>query len=232
VVRRFLLLAFIVLIACQAVGSLAPEPTFTAQPSPTSSPTASQPPPTAAPSPTPTPILEGGYLVRLHPDGPLYVGDQVSIEVISPESEDQEDKSVQIQVMGFGSNDLGSAGFSEHGIGGRVQATFNWVWDTSDLQAGDYQVKFEVQPEGPTWTETVSLLPNGDVPSPEPAATWETIALDCCEINFITGTDFAQDVPELVDLIQEQADSAVSRMGIDFDQRIPITILPRVLCHG
>jgi hypothetical protein len=232
VVRRFLLFAFIVLIACQAVSSLAPEPTFTAHPSPTSSPTASQPPPTATPTSTPTPIIEGGYLVRLHPDGPLYVGDQISIEVISPEAEIQEDQNVQIQVTGSASNDLGSAGFNEHGIGGRVQATFNWVWDTSDLQVGEYQVKFAVQPGGPVWTETVSLLPHIEIPSPEPAATWEKIALDCCEINFITGTDFAEDVPELVDLIQEQADSAVSRMGIDFEQRIPITILPRVLGHG
>jgi hypothetical protein len=171
-------------------------------------------------------------LVRLHPDGPLFVGDQVSIEVISPETENQKEKNVQIQITGLAANDLGSSKFEEHGIGGRIQATFNWVWDTRDLQAGEYQVKYSVEPEGPIWTETVSLLPKIEVPSPEPAATWETIVLDCCEINFISGTDFAQDVPELIDLIQDQAESSVDRMGVDFVERIPITILPRVLGHG
>jgi hypothetical protein len=219
-------------MACQAVGSLAPEPTITARPSPTSSPIPSKPIPTATPTSSPAPVVDEGFVVRLHPDGPLYVGDQVSIEVLFPESGDAEDKNVQIQVTGIASNDLGSSGFEEHGIGGRVQATFNWVWDTSDLQAGDYKVKFSVQPEGPAWTEAISLLPEIEVPSPEPTANWETINLDCCEIHFITGTDFAQAVPELLSLIEEQAESAASRMGVDFDQRIPITILPRVIGHG
>lgn len=170
--------------------------------------------------------------MRLHPDGPLYVGDQVSVEVIAPETEQQGDKNVKIQVTGLEANDLGSSKFEGHGIGGRMQATFSWVWDTSDLQAGEYQVKFSVDPEGPVWTESVSLLPEFEVPDPEPSASWETIILDCCEINFITGTDFAQDAPELLELIQDQAENAVSRMGVDFDERIPITILPRVLGHG
>ncbi len=170
--------------------------------------------------------------MRLHPDGPLYVGDQVSVEVIAPETEEQGDKNVKIQVTGLEANDLGSSKFEGHGIGGRMQATFSWVWDTSDLQAGEYQVKFSVDPEGPVWTESVSLLPEFEVPDPEPSASWETIILDCCEINFITGTDFAQDAPELLELIQDQAENAVSRMGVDFDERIPITILPRVLGHG
>lgn len=232
--RRFLLLAFIVLIACQAVGSPVPDPTNTARPSPTNSPLPTQPAPTPIPTPTstPLPLLDEGYLVRLHPDGPLYVGDQVSIEVISPESEEQEDRNVLIQITGLTANDLGSSKFGTHGIGGRIQATFNWVWDTSDLQSGEYQVKFSVQPAGPVWTETVNLLPKVEVPSPEPAADWETVILDCCEINFITGTDFAEDVPELMDLIQAQAESVVSLMGNEFGERIPITILPRVLGHG
>jgi hypothetical protein len=231
-VRRLLFLAFFILIACQAVGTLAPDPTDTAQPSPTNSPIPTQLPPTPTPTITPISSLAEGYLVRLHPDGPLYVGDQVSIEVISPDTEDQENRNVQIQVTGLSASDLGSAKFEAHGIGGRIQATFNWVWDTRDLPAGEYQVKFSVEPEGPIWAEAVSLLPKSDVPSPEPAAIWETIVLDCCEINYITGTDFAQDVPGLINLIQDQAQSSVARMGVDFDERIPITILPRVLGHG
>ena len=36
----------------------------------------------------------------------------------------------------------------------------------------------------------------------------------------------------MIDLIQDQAESSVDRMGVDFVERIPITILPRVLGHG
>jgi hypothetical protein len=230
--RRGLLLASVILIACQAVGTLAPRPTLTAQPSPTASPFVSQATLTPRPTVTPTPRFSNGFSVLLHPDGPLYAGDLVSIEVISDGTENLDEKNVQIQVEGAAAKDLGSSGFAEYGIGGRLQATFYWAWDTSDLQAGDYQVELSIQPDGPVWTETVSLLPAVDMPSPEPAASWETVLLDCCEIHFISGTDFAQDAPELLPLIQEQAEDAVSRMGVDFDQRVTITILPRVLGHG
>jgi hypothetical protein len=232
-VRRLFLLFAIILIACQAVSSLSTLPTIDTRPSPTASPVTPQPTLTPTHTLTPTPpIPEEGFSVRLHPDGPLYVGDQVSVEVISPEDSDLEEKKVQIQVDGLASNDLGSSGFGEYGIGGRLQATFNWVWDTSDLESGDYHIEFSVQPGGPEWTETISLLPSVDVPNPEPKAHWETIVIECCEVHFISGTDFAQALPDLLDLIQVQAEDAVQRMGLEFEQRVPITILPRVLGHG
>jgi hypothetical protein len=231
-VKRALLVAAVILIACQAVGSLAPLPTLTTRPSPTAIPVTSQPTLALTPTTTPTEVPEVEYSVRLHPDGPLYIGDRISIEVISPEAGEPDEKKVQIQVGGEAANDLGSSGFEEHGIGGRLQATFDWVWDTSDLEAGDYQIEFSVQPDGPMWTETVNLLPAVKVPSPEPVARWETFTLDCCVVNYISGTDFAQEAPDLQALIQEQAEMAEMRMGGEFDQRIPITILPRVLGHG
>ena len=167
----------------------------------------------------------------MHPDGSLHIGDQISIEVISLEDIDLTEKKVQIQVEGI-KEDQGSAGFNEQGIGGRLQATFNWVWDTGDLQPGEYEINFSVQPEGPAWKETVHLFPMEDVPEPEPAAHWETVMIECCEIHFISGTDFAQALPSLLEIIQNQAEEAVHNMGVDFEQQIPITILPRVLGHG
>lgn len=227
------MLASLLLIACQAVASLTPASPAISQPPPTSIayPTA---PPTfpPAPSATPAPLEENGFSVRLHPDGPLYVGDQVSLEVISPDDVDLEEKNVKVQVSGDSPNNLGSSGFGGHGIGGRMQATFSWVWDTTHLKAGDYQIEFAVQPDGTTWIETVSLLPADEVPNPEPQARWEKIDLGCCEVHFITGTEFARDLPGLLDLIEDQAEDAVQRMGIEFDERIPVTVLPRVLGHG
>ena len=217
------------LIACQAIASLTPAAPTISQPS-----TTSTSPPILAPAPTATPThqAENEFSVRLHPDGSLFVGDQISIEVISPDNVDMEEKNVRVQVSGDSPNNLGSSGFEGYGIGGRLQATFNWVWDTTDLESGEYQFEFAVQPDGPTWTETVNLLPAVKIPSPEPQARWETIVLGCCEVHFISGTEFARDLPELQDLIEQQAANVVQRMGIEFNERIPITVLPRVLGHG
>lgn len=230
--RGLLLLAGMFLAACQAVGSLTPPPTFTAQAPSTLTPTIVEPTATTGPTSTPQQIPGGEYTVRLHPDGPLFIGDRVSIEVISPGEDELQEKNVQIRIEGPVSADLGSSAFTEFGIGGRVQATFNWVWDTSNLEPGEHQIQFAVQPEGPEWVETVYLHPAKDVPSPEPVAKWEKVQLDCCKVHYITGTDFANDLPDLMEIIQRQADDSVQRMGVEFEQRVIITILPRVLGHG
>ena len=41
--------------------------------------------------------LESGYAVQLHPDGDLYVGDQISIEVIAPLAEDMEGPQARVR---------------------------------------------------------------------------------------------------------------------------------------
>ncbi|MGW8224760.1 MAG: hypothetical protein ACWGOY_03465 [Anaerolineales bacterium] len=229
--RRVVLWVAVLLVSCQAVSPIDPSPTVPASPAPASLKTGI--PPAATPQATefPTATPEPDFKVILHPDGSLYVGDQISIEVISLGGLDLKDKNVQIEVNGL-PEEQSSAGFNEFGIGGRLQATFNWIWDTSDLEPGEYKINFKIMADGPAWTETVYLQPGEDLPNPEPAARWETVMLDCCVIHFISGTDFAQDLPYLGDVIQKQAEEAVLTLGVDFDQRIPITILPRVLGHG
>ncbi|MGB3699724.1 MAG: hypothetical protein WA997_00510 [Anaerolineales bacterium] len=229
--RRVYLIVAVILISCQAASSFKPRPTAITTPTPTAAPTIILPTAASLPTVTPTALPETEFNVILHPDGSLFVGDQISIEVISLADINLKEIKVQVQVDGI-KNDQSSAGFSEQGIGGRLQATFNWIWDTGDLQPGEYLINFSIQPEGPSWTETVRLLPADDVPNPEPAAHWVTETLECCEIYFISGTDFAQDLPSLMDIIQAQAEQAVLSMGVGFDQRIPVTILPRVLGHG
>jgi hypothetical protein len=70
----------------------------------------------------------------------LYVGDQVSLEVISPPEANLKGDKLQVQVEGTeGTNatDLSPVN-SPYGIAGRYQATLTWAWDTSGLQPGDY----------------------------------------------------------------------------------------------
>jgi len=170
--------------------------------------------------------------VHYHPDGPLFVGDRVSIEVIAPPGEDLEGKDVEIRVGITSQQALGKSGFTSFGLGQRPQATFNWVWDTSELSEGEYTLRFSILPGRFTWFETIDLLPEQALPPPEPGARWEAVESECCVVHYITGTDAAQDLEELLEQADAQAVEAVHSMGIEFSDPIPVTILPRVLGHG
>jgi len=239
--RRLLVLVSIFLLACQAVSSL-PEailaspatfPTNTLQ-IPTATPFSTQVPTRSPPPVTPTTTQpKDSFTVRLHPDGPLYTGDLVSIEIIAPNEADLEESKVQVQVSNSSTPiDLGTADFNPYGIGGRLQATLTWVWDTRGLAAGAYPLNISILPDGLSWTETVRLFPRDDLPPPEPGAKWETAENECCLVHYITGTEAADDLPSLLASADEVALDAVESMGIGFSDPIPITVLPRVLGHG
>ena len=235
--RRFVMVFVIILLACQAVTpqSLAPSPPILSNPPPTllqtATPTPTQLPlPSLTVAPTPKPLRT--YSVRFHPDGELFVSDQVSLEVISPPDVNPENQEVHVELASPIVKDLGSASFQPYGIGGRFQATLQWVWDTTGLQPGTYTLNFSIQPDGPTWTESVSLHPESQLPPPQPQAHWESVETDCCELFYITGTDARRNIAELEQIVDDEAADAIRRMRVAFGKTIPITILPRVLGHG
>ena len=231
--RRLLVVLSFFLISCQALSSAAPAFLLASQGSPSATPTiTAEPAPTPLPPASPTPATPAEFVVLVHPDGPLYVGDRVSFEVISTQEYDLEESNVDIQVEGISLVDQGRAGFGAYGIGARMQATFSWVWDTSQLQAGEYEVEFIVQPDDLTWKETISLMPAEEVPNPEPRAHWSMAVADCCTVSYITGTRAARDLPVVLDFAEEQSENASRRMGVEFTDSIPITLIPRVLGHG
>ncbi len=169
------------------------------------------------------------FLVRTHPDGPLFVGDQVSFEVITPADFKLNNQKIAISVNG---QSLAETEFGGYGIGGRSQATFFWVWNTADLQAGDYLLNYSVLPDGPHWQETLSLLPRSALPYPEPNASWQSLSIDCCIIYTISGTDAARDIEMLAELTQTQANLVEERIQTQFDDKISVTFIPRVVGHG
>src|SRR5258706_12003121 len=107
--RKILIVSFLLLVACKiptVAIPLAPLPAGT-------------PAPTFTPSP--------GFTVRYHPDGPLYVGDRASIEVLSPSGAGSKDDKVRISLddplTGAGQA-LDESEFHPFGIGGPKQADF------------------------------------------------------------------------------------------------------------
>jgi hypothetical protein len=173
-----------------------------------------------------------GYSVRTHPDGELYVGDQVSFEVIAPPEGQAREVSARVR-LGFQEiQDLGSAPFAPFGILGRLQATLTWVWDTRSLEPGNYTLFFALQPQGSTWTETVTLLPASRQDPLDARASWSNARSECCIVHYMTNTEAERDLPELLAEIDLQAEQASRRMGVQISEPITITLLPRLLGHG
>ncbi len=218
-----LLVTFLVFTACGPLSvlqnALPTEPQAFPSPNP--------PLPAGTPAPSPTPAVE--FSIRVHPDGLLYIGDLVSFEVLAPAGFDPKDKVVVLEADG---RVLGEQAFRPFGIGGRSQATFSWVWDTAGLEAGTYTLTFRLRPDEFSWVETLSLLPAADVPYPEPEARWENITSDCCVIYYITGTDAQRDIETLAEMADAESLSVEARFRAPFDEKIPLTFLPRVLGHG
>jgi len=249
--RRYLTMIFILfmVVSCGSFSNPfihpAPTATLTSQPSITSTiPPSSTPtltpsltpsplPPTStiAPSTTPTPSIDT-FKVLYHPDDVLYVGDQVSFEVISPPGLDVKDANLHIQVDPPGGPILGPVNFGTWGIQGRNEATMLWSWDTQNMDPGLHTLSFDVQPQGYRWTEQVNLLPSSAMPPAQAAAHWATTQTQCCSVFYITDTASERDLPSLTSLIDEQAQDAIEKMGADFTQPITITVLPRLLGHG
>jgi hypothetical protein len=183
--------------------------------------------PAGTPAPTFTP--SPNYTVRFHPDGALYVGDRVSIEVLAPSAAGSDHGKVRVSLDG---KTLGENEFQPYGIGGRNQATFYWLWDTKGLKAGTYTLTFSLLQGSKSWTENIALLPADKVPAPEPGAQWESAESVCCTIHYISGTAAERDLDQLKAMVDAQAADDERRLQAKFKGKIPITFLPRVLGHG
>lgn len=170
---------------------------------------------------------EPTWRVITHPDGPLYVGDRVSFEVLPPDEEAYRGQTV---TLSFGEQVLGSATFVPSGIGRRVEATFWWVWDTRSLKPGRYALTFRLQ-DGTTWVERVRLHPAGRVPPPEPAS-WQERGTACCRLYYISGTDAAREIDFLAEVADAQAYAVQAALNAPPTERISIYFIPRLIGHG
>ena len=177
----------------------------------------------------PTP---GAIKVRAHPDGALYAGDKVSLEVIAPGDTDLSGESVQLEAPGADGPQTSREEFWPHGIGGRVQANFLWAWDTIGMESGAYELRFNLLPDGPSWTETLLLQSQEGLPASGAGGGWAVADSECCRIHYITGTSVARDLPALLEMVDGQMESAIRKMGLEPKERIEITFLSRVLGHG
>jgi len=167
--------------------------------------------------------------VITHPDGPLYVGDQVSFEILSPQGEQGGSGSVSVT---FDGRKLGQAGFAPYGIGGRSQATLWWAWDTHNLKPGSYSLTFTLMPGNVTETESFRLHPADQVPLPEPGAGWTSTTTVCCVLHYITGTAAARDIASISQVVDEESAAVSAQIGSKLKGRIDVVFMSRVIGQG
>jgi hypothetical protein len=235
--KRWLPILALLLLACQAVGPLAEAVVGPRRAAPTSLPALAPPSATPRPRPAAAPPDSGAaastaaadFIVRLHPEDGLYTGDQVSFEVIAPPGLAVDERSLHVSLAGM---ELGQAGFTPFGIGGRFQATLLWAWDTSGLAPGSYRLDFRLEPDGPAWSQAVELLDVQSLPAVERLAAWQSAQTACCIVHYVSGTPAERDLPAILVTVQAQAESASRRMGAALPEEISVVLLPRVLGHG
>jgi len=175
------------------------------------------------------PVSDPKLSVRIHPEGNLYVGDQISFEVIDPLADQTSYKSVLISL---GKSNLAEEDFQSFGMGGRRQATFYWVWDTHGLEPGEYKITFTLLPGSVSWNEKIWLYPGEDLPNPEAQSNWESIETECCVIHYISKTDSDRDLEVLKTTLDVLNTDVEQKLGVKNNKKIPITFIPRTLGHG
>ncbi len=167
--------------------------------------------------------------VITHPDGPLYVGDQISFEVLLSQTGQHQNDSVEVS---FNGQNLGSAKFAPFGIGAREEAALWWVWNTDGLKPGSYSLTFTRSDTQATWEETYTLLPESQVPPPQPQAHWAESVTECCVRPYITGTAAARDIATLTQVAQTQSDSVAKLMDHQLGSKIDLTLMSRDIGQG
>lgn len=175
-------------------------------------------------------MTEAGFSVRVHPDDDLFIGDQVSFEVLAPSNYNLENAEVTLTAPG--EVNLGPYEFGPYGIARRPQATLLWVWDTTDLAAGAHELVFTVQPSNLSWTVNITLLPRGALPEQAAQARWGTTESECCLVYYISNTEAERDLPELLALIDSEYKEAHLQLPAELDEPLPIFLIPRVIGHG
>ena len=167
--------------------------------------------------------------VITHPDGPLFVGDQVSFEILPPELDGNQTGSVSVTFEG---QELGRTDFASSGLGGRNKATLWWVWDTRKLKPGDYDLTFTSLPDNFTQTDSIRLHSADQIPQPEPGAIWVATATKCCIFHYINGTAAERDISNLGMLADEESALVSEQIGSTLSKPIDVVLMSRVIGHG
>ncbi len=158
------------------------------------------------------------FTVEFFPVAPYHVGDLISIRVTYRGSAEIGDSEIVLALAGEPSLILEKTTFLRFS----KQAYFYWVLDTSQYSPGYIDFHFEVIGTDDTWTEGINLLPRPENRQFE----WTSVQSSCCTIHYLTGTDAAEDIAEVKQILEARTDEALSQF---FPQEVTTDALPEAL---
>lgn len=258
--RSARLALFCLLVASLACNTLVPTATSapTLAPAPTSAPTAlpsltpSLVPPTLAPTQTAIPspasytdlyILPGD--ISIHPDPQIYSGDKVSVEVFAHDASGLDLRDFHVALYRGAptpENILGTQTAIRYGLGGRLEATFTWVWDTTNLvgaqtltavlDPNNEIAKGDENKNNNTLTFAVDVLPRTDLPQTEQSAKWLTTTSDCCIFHYLSGSAADRDINQITKMGDDALAYVEEKMGHQATQKMEFNLINRLLGQG
>jgi len=175
---------------------------------------------------------------RLHPDGPLYVGDRLSFEVQVRNTTPASIISgrVEIRRTGPGAEEiLADALLPELPPGAFHTTTWTWVWEAS--LAGPLSLTAVARPEadlqgGDRITRTVFLRPREQLPEAERQARWAQAESRCCVHHYLTGTATEAELGQRMQWADEAEAAVRGRLSLPPQLPTHIVWIPRLLGHG
>ncbi len=171
------------------------------------------------------------FQVYFHPDGSLYVGDQVSIEVVAPAELQLINQAITV-TLDSPPRFLASTTFQPFGFESRQQATFYWIWNTHGQPAGQHWLTFSIPSLDWTWKQSVSLLPAEALPKQEQQAHWQSAETDCCVIYTLSGSAADRDQLQLSNLAEDEFQSVQKQIPQQPKNTLEIAFIPRVIGQG
>ncbi len=227
-----------------ALPTNTPTPLPTNTPTPTATHTAV---PTLAPTAAPDDLYLNATDIRFHPGPCQYEGDLLSVEAFVENWSGIDPELIEVALYTGAGEDrvyIDKTNISPFGIGGRMQATFYWTWEATNV-SGDQTLTLVLDPDDQisadagdadvannTVTTTVSLQPAEMRPGNEANSEWERIETDCCTIYYTTNTAAARDIDILVPMIEDAVAHAENMLDTQLEEKIQINLLNRVLGHG
>lgn len=172
------------------------------------------------------------YQVRFHPDGVLYVGDLISIEVTAPAGVDVQNNRLQVWIDGAVQPLAVHGEFYLDSYLNVYRLVLQWAWDTQNISPGYHILRFQVFPHNDQWEMSVFLLPAEERPETRQNSHWAEKTINCCILNYLTGTKAERELSQIAQIVDTTAEEIGLALGEKPATKIPIEIIPRILGQG
>jgi hypothetical protein len=178
----------------------------------------------------------GGIQISLFPNGAIYAGDWMGLQVTA--GSDPGKSKLQVRLDSPAASPLAEANSSRSGMGDFWILQWPWLWN-SDGQTG-WHTLF-VSPGGgsgvgpglnPTGTQyPVQILSADGRPALRQSALWRETRSACCEFYYLSGTESERDLGSLI-AETEQAYASITTRLHPAGSKLAVVFLPRLYGQG